>query len=526
MADRFATMGLSLEASHTAYAASGTFGTDSDTPYGGAGGVQRAISELAAGDTLYVADAATPANNRPLGTLTKWTVANGAIFAPGDLMTKSPDDGSSARVACVYGNDVYGELIAGGITAPHTVTPDGGSTTTAVSAAAPSGWVIDGTYCAAGDGTNGPVRMRGRASDWMTPARVYVNCSEDVDCFTMLGVTGWDIEGFTADSAADYMVNLAATNYRCRLSRLTALLPGTQGVSDGTNLYQSLVENCTWFGCGNAGTYRISYRDSIMARCVYANCGTGDKRADGSIDCLYLDNATVGARIADVGCVVKGCSFDGNGVGLTFAGPYGAAVLDSRFTNNTTAINVESGDASEADFVLGCGFYGNGTDVDQTNGYVSVLDSVTLTGDGYVNPDEGDFSLSASAEGRRVAKVLDVPRYDEGDSGPYTMYTTTIYQAVGLTPTDTGGGPYDAPDEADVRDGVVYDDATGTPTEGTCAVPDPSDVLFGKAVDATTGMFLVPAEKDVRYGVAYGAAQEFAGTLEGGAALSRVRLGM
>ncbi|NLF33254.1 MAG: hypothetical protein GX591_20505, partial [Planctomycetes bacterium] len=61
---------------------------------------------------------------------------------------------------------------------------------------------------------------------------------------------------------------------------------------------------------------------------------------------------------------------------------------------------------------------------------------------------------------------------------------------------------YDAPDEADVRDGVVYDDATGTPTEGTAAIPAAADVRAGVAVDDTVGTAAIPGAADVRAGVA------------------------
>jgi hypothetical protein len=74
--------------------------------------------------------------------------------------------------------------------------------------------------------------------------------------------------------------------------------------------------------------------------------------------------------------------------------------------------------------------------------------------------------------------------------------------------TATNLGTY--PAEADVRLNTNYGPNTNDYT-GSCVVPVPGDVQNGVSVDATVGVFVVPAENTVRNGTSYGNGGEFVG---------------
>jgi hypothetical protein len=406
-------------------------GTASATPWGGPAGAVRAVDVAAAGDTILLANAATPTNNRKLSELWKLPVASTTNMDPGDLLSNVTQF-TAFRIAVVVANDYVLAEPVGDDTAQigDTVTPDGGTTTTTIDAAPTQpGLLIHADYAAQGTSTS-PITLKGVAADWTTPEQAYLDGNSECDCLVFDDRDYWRFSNLRLINGATYGFYATSVNYSpgVVLKNVTAENAGSHGFN---RLFQlragGQLLNCKALNNTGSGFYSVPN--------VVWGCESHDNGGDGFanlatttlIDCLAYDNGGNGGTLLTGGDVVaRNSVFDGNTNGLVaIAGATpGIAVIACRLTNNTVYGLRLAGTyvAHVSDYNV---FYGNGaaSSLNVTHGSndhgpaESGLPNEDVTSDGYVNRTTKNFALNGAAAGRRMA---------------LEAYGTTIYLTAGF----------------------------------------------------------------------------------------------
>jgi len=122
-----------------------------------------------------------------------------------------------------------------------------------------------------------------------------------------------------------------------------------------------------------------------------------------------------------------GCIADNTGTGLTIGGVnFSKRIVQSRLTNNTTGVSIATGNVSYENWNY---INNNTTNTSVADGtiYLSGGNSVVGSGtDGYKDPTNNDYTLTAAASVRRE---------------DYNINTAnTAYVTAGIPPDDSGGG--------------------------------------------------------------------------------------
>ena len=210
-------------------------------------------------------------------------------------------------------------------------------------------------------------------------------------------------------------------------------------------------------------------------------------------DCIFLAKNKVSGiaalTIGDDKCTVRNCVFDGFGVGVLFtrstSGTVSGVVANNIFVNNTVPFGLNgSGSQTKFDAHL----LNNASDVAVSFGDDAELLGLTpiaLSGSPF---ETGTYELSDSVDAGLCKNAASPTRIQHGN----TLNRLDVGAVQSLIVVDY-------PDEADVRDGVTYDNGL---MEGSCAVPAAADVREDTPIDATVGTLAVPAPESVEYGVA------------------------
>jgi hypothetical protein len=200
------------------------------------------------------------------------------------------------------------------------------------------------------------------------------------------------------------------------------------GVDWGTTCFNQIFFRCSFSNTGNAGYRGDGFDDySIFVQCKFnGNTGNGHYYTDFGMffACTFNDNGGQGAQAPlssyYIGCVSHNntaaglysdqgmaisCVVDGNVDGITTAGLFNA--LFCRITNNT-GDGLHLAAAGDRIVENWNGFFSNGANYDVVAGSLiqQLGDSAALAAAGYTDAASDDFSLTDTAEMRRVATTI------------------------------------------------------------------------------------------------------------------------
>lgn len=262
--------------------------------------------------------------------------------------------------------------------------------------------------------------------------------------------------------------------------------PGVVTISG--NLDTSLITTGRWFTFSGTGTINLTGSLANGWTGGY-NCGAIYSTNTGTVN--ITGNLNPGTYFS-AGAQYNNWAYNNastgtvNITGLIYGNSYGYAVYNA----STGRVNI-IGTAMSGPLATAYAVYSTTAGIVQVTGIVDVQTPPTVscpaiyvtTGTVYlaalVYNRSTLMSVFASKIGLIAASPTTWQMADEG-VGTKNLYTT-----------DTAMFGY--PAEDDVRDGEVY--GQSNEFEGTCAVPDPSEVLLGVNIDATTGTLLMtPAD--------------------------------
>lgn len=358
---------------------------------------------------------------------------------------------------------------------PHKLWIKGG-TAYSVSdniAANDGGIFIEGYTSATGDG--GYAEINGQASG--TPFIVMTLTGTGTRWANIDFNGNHDASGAAASAAGNYVVSVTATGnhfYRCRFRNgyRAGLNAGGSG-DTAANMYEEcLVElnqfdDANDFGGANVG------EESIFIRCRFTRNGAvrhaNHSAAGGDSAGVKLENSA-GEPVTFINCTFDRNAGDGiettsgtpgafhvtrsifydngdsteSGDGIDTAGSTGTTavmmlITDSIFVNNGL-YDIRGDSSIYYPMARKCAFFGAGTASTLNLNSSFVTESVTITGDPFVDAAEGDFDLDNTAnEGAalRGAGIGTLPANSSGDTG-----TTLGYPDVGpVQHQDAGGSP-------------------------------------------------------------------------------------
>jgi len=368
-------------------------------------------------------------------SLIKIPVASTTGMDPGDLLTNQSQAGQ-ARIAVVATDDyVLAEYLSGGFAPGHTVTPDGGATTTTVDAM-PSycGLQVLGEFAA--DGTAAaPITLRGVASDGATPQRAYLDGMSVCDCLTIDALSYWRFDHLQLHRAGAYGLNGIGGECGdgCVFTHVTADLAGVHAFNNMNLLRHTLMIDCAGVDATLEGMHYSPIGGALLGCRLTGNGSYGIFHA-ADLTCY----ACVLAGNGGPGIDLEGGAFVGVFHGVLDGNPVGAyaasatsmlALIANRLTNNDDYGAWATGAAVWSDYNV---YYGNGaapslniTHGENDHGPAgSGLPHEDVDDDGYVNRAGGDYRLADDAVGRRLALPVG---------------SLTARLAAGLTPDDPPG---------------------------------------------------------------------------------------
>lgn len=418
-------------------------GTASVTPWGGIGGIQRALSTMASADTVLVKQHAS--GTALIGKyLVKFTTngnATGAAISIGDAITVS-GTGSPAGYVCFIapnpvnagaaptGTTIYAEMTGyTTISATGTITDATTGATITYSARTFPGV----SYVTSGATNAGRTRLIGVNASWaddgLPATRVLIDASlcltgvySPVSVIELrnfeVANTGTPCSSYAISTINDY--NLVVN---CKAS-----LGGTYGIVVRD---YSTISRCESYSNGSHGL-SIRTNSQIIDSVSIGNTQSGLVIASESIAerCIFHGNLN-GVEVGINGGKINNCTIDGNtqhGINMT-AGASPPIIMRCRITNNGTG-NAAYYGVYTTGITLAVSNYnvygGNGTGADHDRvSYVSAgaadVHASTDAEIGYVDSDNHNFALTTAALMRREA---------------LTIGATTSYLASGATPDD------------------------------------------------------------------------------------------
>ena len=416
-----------------------------EMPWGGPTGLQRAKGAAAAGDTIYVRNAADPLDNTDLSGMWKVPLASTTNLVITDLVTiDAAGENVTARVGVIVTDDYIivehvsgGDLAAAGAADTITSAP-GGLNSTLDGTPTQPGLLIHSDFCASGT-TAAPIIVQGVANDWTTHEAAYLECTGALNGITTDGVSYWQLRHLAIQSpegAGIWKVSNANV-YGWIFDHVTVDDAGAEGWKNSGYFYAAPFIDCEATnnaadGIANAPVYATIIRLVCSGNGVD---GIGSLTDSGTvIDSLIVNNDGDGVVMSHNGCLIKNCIIDGNGSdGVAISnGRYGNVIIDNRITNNG-AFGVQTGDSGQGHFLDGNVFIGNASGTvngvscgPNDHGPVGDTDIPTeanrdVTADGYTDDAGGDYSLVSDATLRREA---------------VTIGSTTFYKTAGLSPPD------------------------------------------------------------------------------------------
>jgi len=414
-------------------------GTASGTPWGGASGLLRAVAAVAAGETIYVANAPTPADNETVDRLTEMFVTDSSDVSVGDELV-GQDYGATFRVAVIVTNSyLLGEtgvddswrdyeafLINGG---PESLN--------AVGNPSYPGIVISEDFAASGDTTSGAITLRGVASDWTTDEHAYLDCDSACDGITVGGVDGWHVRYVEIDTPKTYGIKGSSFPYYWRFEHVKVVNSGDTAWEDMYGWRTVVFDHIEASGSTQYGLYRSPTYGSVIRRSVFVGNGGhgfyGASYQSNLLESIFSDNGGDGIYCygGDGHVNIGQCVCDGNsGDAIEYAAAPNVGSLNGCRLTNNGGYGVNAAGAPMVGSCDGNLYYNNTSGA--RNNFPSGEHDIDAAGDGYTDDTNGDFSLTSDAEGRRIQVDLDVPLGTETG--------TTFYATAGLTPTDSGGG--------------------------------------------------------------------------------------
>lgn len=278
---------------------------------------------------------------------------------------------------------------------------------------------------------NGPIFWRGYDA---TPgdgglAKFFGDSASPTAPYTMLTISGtgniweglWfdDNGGTTAGQSVgnNCMVELSGTANYMRRCRFTGAYRSGLRQSGGGNLFvECEASGCNRDDAAAFGQYQV-LEESTWRRCISHSSNFG---TDSSGWLLASDSAEpvafIGCIAANLGshgwegsgnhhsvswdgCIAYDCAQSGIHINGAIATTSVMRVENSLFVNNGDyGLTLQNADHRSAPHVIKCGFYGNGiAQVHPDINTAFVEDSITLTGDPFVDAVNGDFRLNDTA---------------------------------------------------------------------------------------------------------------------------------
>lgn len=225
-------------------------------------------------------------------------------------------------------------------------------------------------------------------------------------------------KGFTPSGTFDYwdVYNITFRN------ATTACVDLDSQFAHNTHWHQCIMENSGDAGMdgyrggsmqfsqcvfqNNAGSgVRVIYNGEVtFAFCRFVNNDLGDSQyytGHKYFCCLFAGQTDRGVSVDEMSIVVN-CVFDDNALGVElFADAKYTWLFGNRFTNNTTALNI-NGDTENRGYAVANAYYGNNSKWGSTYGFIFESDSVDMSSEGYVDRANDDYNLTDSAEGRSI----------------------------------------------------------------------------------------------------------------------------
>jgi hypothetical protein len=475
-------------------------GTASGTPWGGVGGIQRALSLQAAGETINI-KAGTELDLRVLKKISHGAVTGGFalddfVIEVSDTSAGTPDAGGGQGyvVRVVSTTETWIEVTAGTwnntgsryvwkdsshYSGAISVSPTMPGLTLITAGSASAGrskligvnasWAADGTLLLLDGGASGA------AANGISSTAAYTQ-AENVEIRRTVST------GLSCATATDSLFRRCGTHH-CGGSN-----PGMQPGGDRSHVSDVWAYSCTTSGI-QLGSYGSARRISSYLNVTGLLCGNYQQVRNSTI----FANTGDGISTGSIAVKIAQCVIDGNGVGgayhgVKFTAGTGHVVEECRITNNggSGGYGIYSSAAAGIRENYNV-FYGNNSNLYNVDAGPDSLTAASTTEEGYTNQGSSDFRLTTAAILRRLSVAL---------TGSNVVYVT-----AGLSPVDNAGGAV-YPPVATVwhtagdygPSGVEYSPATSGMHASDITNCTAANIAGGVHVDNVTGTMPTDAE--------------------------------
>jgi hypothetical protein len=433
-------------------------GTAKTSPWGGIGGIQRALASIVAGETIYVKSGTDIDLSKLVRLIATATTGAGLVlgaevaeYTP--AVPPSVKGDAEGHIVYVTGNTFYVDV--------HTGT-----------------WTTNQAVCLKSDPGNNYTNAAALTRPGLKPVTAGTSNEARVTIVGTKNDENWTEDGtqvvIDGHTTGDHGIQTLLAWYEVRNVRITRTFQYWGWIT----ILSSRLINCTadhcYRGFSGAGVYRncLSYSNTQFGfypdsapNAHYAFCVAYGNGSSGFVDltynssaimCLSYDNGGHGFKIvSDYGSCIVACVIDGNTLdGILASGDGYTRVLGCRITNNGLGgtsyygINATTTQNIDEDYNV---FYCNGLDAGATADHDRLHVATGVHSDhaendteqGYTNEGGNVFTVTAAAIGRRIAVTL-----PDG--------LNTVYITAGLTPAAA------APPAGEVvTGGTAYEGATG-----------------------------------------------------------------